>query len=475
MFEPNLVDQSHELPDIHWMEVNPTKRSLQLRLLGRIKGKGFRSYPLTVVCLPGRSAWDIDYFLQWDKVERIIGIERETEVVEALRQRYSANPEVELYEGSVSEYLLSAVPQSVDLAYLDYCSAFGLSVIQDIELLLERRVLSEGGRCVVGFFNAREQASHRVAQRRLFEELDSDYPSGEEWDTITPDRRRCVAFNALLHRYRREPLGYRQSGGDGKRVGASAVNSWWRYPSLGGSMLTGSFTIHSYGPRAYSNVSRAPDKWYVRGKYSIQEANLPQSLASLGRSALGRGRDIVGDILRYELLQYYEIHGYSPSFAVLRPDSCGKHRGVWSDFVRGVGLCPYQGATLEDVRGELRRIHKKEGVVQESHLRRAHLAGGGTSASVSRTAVWKVYGHSAKSAYGRLLDEMGIPHDLRTDVTQRLLHDIKKWVAHLESGSLKKASPLYGRMRQRGLHKYEDAAKELHRLEVLLKPPFKET
>jgi len=67
---------------VHWMEINPVKRSTQLHLLGLVRNAMKRAVKtrdvLTAACLPGRSAWDIEYMLRWwPQVGNFMVIERD--------------------------------------------------------------------------------------------------------------------------------------------------------------------------------------------------------------------------------------------------------------------------------------------------------------------------------------------------------------------------------------------------------------
>jgi hypothetical protein len=456
------MPENGELPDIHLMNVNTAKRATQLLLLRRIMGRPFESEHVTVLCLPGKSAWDIDYFLQKEGVSYIIGVERDPKIARGLRRRFSKNPQVEIITADLSEYLLDT-DYTVDFAYLDYCSYFGFSVAQDIEILLGRQVLTKKGRCLVSFFNARENSSTRTFQRLLFEDLDRIAPSGEDWVDIEPDRQRCIAFNSLLHRCRnrsriRTPLQMDTRGA----VSVSGVSQWHRYQTVGGSMLTGSFRVTNYDEKAYDNLaSMSPDKWYVRGKHSICNVRPRKSLSAQTKRSRDMGREDTKKLLIREIVDFYEEHECAPrKFQISTP--AGRCRLGWEETLREAGLCPNRDATVEDIKGELRRIHKRYGVVKFEHLRKANIASG--RRQPSRDAWKKEYGYALKS-FGPVLDEMGIPHDLSTVHEERFLTNLQEWVVHLESGKPRLESPHYARMGCRKLLRYEDAVRELRRLQ----------
>lgn len=409
------MPSDNELPDIHWMEVNPAKRSIQSKLLRQLIANGTRVYPrrgvtsscwklpFTVVCLPGSAAWDIDYFLPKKGVGRIVGIERTPEVADALRQKFAGESRVEIFTGSVADYFLDLDFQ-VELIYLDYCSSLSLSVVQDIDIILRRRSLTPGGKCMVNLYNARENNSARVAHRLLFEELTYNHAPEEEWDDLEPDRRRCVAFNSALYRHRTR-VKY-PAAGERLPIGVSAVHQWYRYKTLGGSMLTGFFTLQGYSAQPHGMGGLNPDKWYVRDKYAIRDVKPPQNIGSLSRFSKKRGRNLHSDLIQKSIVDFYQKNGRAPSLKEV-----DVHTNNWNGAIREVGLCPNQGATLADIKGELRRIHSREGVVERKHLRRAHLID--ISGYPSRRALSSAYGYTIR-AFERLLDEMGLSHNLRT-------------------------------------------------------------
>jgi hypothetical protein len=459
------------LPDIHLMEVNPTKRSIQLKILRDIFWNRRDVNLRTAVCLPGQSGWDIEYLLKVGEghprvsdLERIIGIEKEPSIAEQLRKRYRDVPQVEIFQGTVGEFFYDA-NVAADLIYLDYCSALTLGRIQEIELMFRNKVLAERGRLIVAFSNAHEPVSAQLAQRRLFEDMDRHWKSGESWASMDPDRRRCVAFNALLARQRVwSSTGNRGHNHINQYAGTVPINRWYRYPSVGGSMLTGACMMWKYGTSVNvkaTNLKDQRDRWLARDHWRIQDVKKPKTIGPLTTSEKGSGKTLAKRLALKKIVDFYREHGHPPA----------RHRvGVkditrleWNALLRELGLCPNREATLDDIKRELRRIHERVGRVRREHLRAAKFLNNNLRI-ITRDAVVKKYGATTKH-FGTLLDEMGIPHDLRpaAEVQQHL--DIRTWVRHLESGRPRnEVGRLYFRMHYRDLVKYENAAAELRRL-----------
>jgi len=443
------------LPVIHRMETNGVKRSLQRKMLYEI----FRNpltkaaSPLSVACLPGKTGWDLEYFAKREEVGKLVGIERDPDLVRMLRKRKWGRP-VEIFEGTVTEYLRQ-LASPLHLLYLDYCSNFGHSMMQDIDIILRERVLHPGGKCIVAFLNSRESADVRVAQQRLFEEADGVLPSGEHWDALDPDRQRCAAFNALLCRYRARSVHPRWGARFKQRrtyVGALPVHQWHRYSVAGGSMLTGYFTVSKYWespgtPGAQSRVLQRMNKIYVRGNWAIRDAEIPAVFTgSTWRNAV-----------KHEILEHYEKHGRTMACSQSSFGAGGGGLPRWSSFIKELGLCPNQCATLAEIEGELRRIAGREGVILQTHLKRAGL--------VRRKAVIERFGPGAQTAMARFLRQLGLPYDFRSPRERAFATVLEAWVRHLEEEGTPTHFPKYACIGKRGLLKYKDAVRELRRLQ----------
>jgi len=434
------------------MAENPSKRAVQRFILGRILRHPHKKVPITVVCLPGESCWDVRFFSGYSRVQKIIALEKDPEVAEVIRAKTSNNPKVEVIETSTSKFL-AETEETLDLIYLDYYSNFNLAVMQDLQIIFRRKLLEPGGKCVVGFYAARESEHAQVAQRFLFEDLDTRVPSEENWEDMEFDRRRCVAFNSLVARYRLRPVRPLPQGHPERTYATTTAPLWYRYPTDSASMLVGYFTLNTHNRTSTTDaIKQAKDCWYVRGNWSIRDVKR----TDLGGLSSVEGAEFVRDIYKKEILDFYDKHFYTPTVPEVGRTSV---KG-WIELIRELGLCPRQHATKDEVKTEIQRIYERQGIVRWVDLRRAKL---------SRRNIF-VSGN-ARTNLRKLLDEMGILHDVRSEVRKRkdakLLSFLRLYLQHLESGKPKTQAPHYSSLRNRGLIQYDKAVRELRRLERL--------
>jgi len=429
---------------------NPSKRSLQRKVLGRIIRHPHHKDPMTVVCLPSQSCWDIKFFSSFPRVERIIAIERDPEVAQTIREKTAGNSKVvEVYEGTTTGWL-ATTEEKVDLLYFDYCSNFNLTVLQDFQLVFRRRVLKEKGKCVVAFLGARESESDQIAQRLLFEDFNERVSGGEEWGDMEPHRRRCVAFNSFLARGRFEPI-RPMAGGHPDRVFAlTCAAKWYSYPTEPGvPMLVGNFTLNSYSRKSSGiyPITTSMDVWLVRGARGIREIRRG-NFSGMG-SVEGAG--FVCDIYRRRILEFYEKKGYTPQQLDLGKTSVAN----WTGLIREVGLCPRTGASLEDLKGEIQRIYDRDGIV--------------TWDALSRAKIRKRNQLSTPAQLRGILDEMGLLHRAysarRREIDLVLLKVLRAYVTTIENGGNRTGFHRYSYLRKKGLHNYGEAVRELRRLE----------
>jgi hypothetical protein len=434
------------------LPVNPSKRSLQRFLFGRILRHPHETGPITVACMPGESCWDIQFFLQYDRVQRIIAIERDPEVAAVIREKVGDDDRVEVFEGSTTKFL-GTTSERFDLLYLDYYSNLNLSVMTDLRLVFRRCLLNEKAKCVVTFLGARESESDQAAQQALFEDLDAYHPTGEAWDTIEAHRRRCLAFTGLVAQYRWTPV---RAAKPGDRIyAATCAPKWFSYPTAetGVSMLVGYFTLrkyHSPNP-GVGTIHYSPDNWLLRGKNVIQR----WERKNFSGMAMVEGPGFVREVWKRRILDFYEKNHYTPG---VKEIGRGYIRD-WTALVREAGLCPRSGATIEDIKAEVQRIYDRKGSVSWTDLYRAKLA--------KRSAL-RTYSTDSKTALGRLLDEMGLLHQVRSKGRMaedfRIIGLLEEWIDHLDAGKPRTTFPHYGSVRDRGFTNYAKAARELRRL-----------
>ena len=396
--------------------------------------------------MPGRSGWDLDYLLTRPEVAKVIALERDQEVLEVLRERDDDPARVEIFEGSTTEFLSTSGP--VDLIYLDYCSNFGLYVMQDISLMLRRQVLKPRGQCLLSFLGSRERVEVQIAHRMLFEQIQEHYPISEKWEDIEPDRRRCIAFNAHLYSHRVRPFKFKTKGRSPAYAAVTVARRWYRYKTNSASMITGSFMVRSYGRKSHSPT--LVDKIYLRGEYGIRDYRGPDNLGSLSRASISIGGTFYRDRVVRTIQVFYRANGRPPT---VQESGCVS-KSEYLKIVRSLNLCPNTRATVQDVVTELKNIQRREGVVLWEHIERARLG--------SRDAVNKMYGHK-KAGIKILLEKERLSYDLRSPADIRSQERLEAWIDHLEAGHPKTEFPHYSMMSSAGLLDYGSAVKEIRK------------
>jgi hypothetical protein len=454
----------------HWRNVNPHKRQAQRQLLGPLlKATRKEGRELRVLCMPGSSAWDFDYFLASGAVAHIVGIERDEVIAEDLRRRYPQE-NVEVVNTSVVEFLMET-DQRFDLIYLDYCCPFGLSEAQDLEILMERRLLYDRGHCALAYHNAREGAAVGVLHTRMLQELERFLVLGE----MSSDQVRCAAVNGLIARNRRCA---RFSSGDYYIF--YPVKQWYRYSTRNGSMLTGMlrYAEPSYCPKTAREM--VSDRWAVQGHCAIRDVRVDtwQGRGAINRWERSLGRTGTRAPVHQWALEFYRTHHRAPRAKEVIASGLLSSPQSWSDELRSLGLCPLWGTSVDDIRGELTRIYERDGAVTVPLLIRAGLLLEKSPNKVASNAL-KTYARSAIPAFSLLLQEMQLPHVLETPMQERHFRDLEQWVDILakEGSAGWRHRGLYNTMRRRGFAAYEDASKELRRLRaerektLALRPP----
>ena len=431
-----------------YVKTNVSKRALQRFVLGRILRHPHNKKPMTVVCMPGASCWDVKYFASFSRVEKIIAVEREPDVAKQIEAKIKKLPQVELYNGSITKFL-DTYKQGVDLLYLDYCSNLNIRVLHDLHLIFRNQILPIGGKCVVNFFGAREAEDDWIAMRRHFDDLAERVSPGCEWDSFKADQKRCIAFNSLIASFRFTPLRPLPVGHTERLYCTTTAPLWHRYATVGGSMLTGYFGINTYGRRVNMGaVQLTPDCWYVRGQWSIKDFKRT-NLTGISKT---EGKQAVRDEYKKKILNFYERHHYTPTSKEIG------HKNIrgFREIIREIGLCPRSGATLDEVKAEILRIYQRHGIVRWSDLKKAHLT--------KRRA----FGY--KSALARLLNEMNLTHAVRSEKTKRKnvrrYERLIAYVNHLEDKKKKTEFPYYSWVNKNHLLSYKDVLAELRRMET---------
>lgn len=400
---------------------NPSKRSLQRSLLGKILRHPHKTKPYTIVCLPGRKCWEVEYFLPYNYktykgvgpgVKKVIALEQDQEVFDLIQEKYKDNDMVEVLNISTTEFLYTYDGQ-VDFIYFDYYSYFSSRVKQDIEIMFERKVLSEGGKFVINFLGARESIADQIMQKRCIENLSHAIGYNLNLDRYDDDTTRCLAFNGLIGFYRVKPISQRMYSKNTSYVNATAP-LWHRYKTLAGhTMLTGHFTLRSYGKNQSANTLKvAPDVWVLGSKqWSIKDWVTFVSNDSKQNYTFWRGR----------VKDFYDENHYTPSSLDLGRTSIR----CLPKIVKDLGLCPRTDRTIEDIKGEIDRIYQRVGVVCPFTVAQAKL--GLRSGKNQKMNVRTIIDYCEDKVYPHRL----LLNPIKINIQQ--LKTIKEYLAHLQA------------------------------------------
>ena len=421
-----------------------SKRSAQRKVLGRIlrnfrfRGEG----QATVLCLPGRSGWDIRYLQSCPEVGHIVAVERDPEIAADLCRRF---PDVEVFEGETSTYL-AATNTKFHILYLDYCSNFHAGVEWDLRTVFRRQILVEKGKMILNLLGSRDSVFDQERHRALYEDLILANPWDEKWEDISMERRRLIAINAILAGYRTYPLRPWKRG-DPDRVYATTTSaSWLRYKTNSNYMYTGWFTLNRYARVPTREAVRmAPDGWFVTREIETVETH---HLAAVTRF---EGVDTARRWYVDAVLRFYAKNHYTPA-----PKEVGK-AGIknWREIIREAGLCPRTQATNEEIIAEIKRIHAREGFVTWKMLE---------TAKIARRPLF----NRGSGAAADVCEELGIPYDFGKVGGRHIrarMSRLKAWVQHLEAGGPRTAFRGYTWAIKSGYRQYEDAVKELRAFE----------
>ena len=400
---------------------NASKRSLQRHILCRMMRHPHKTQPYTVVCLPGLKCWEIEYLLtfKYDTydgvgpgVQKIIALEQDQDIFEIIKDRYKDDDMVEVLNISTTEFLYTYDNQ-VDLIYFDYYSYFSSRVKQDIEIMFDRKVLSEGGKFIVNFFAARESVPNQIMQDRLVRKLCEIGKYKLDVNSLDEDRKRCIAFNALIGRYRTKAINDKVYS-RGNNYVATTAPLWHRYKTLAGhSMLTGHFTLKSYPSKQSRQVlTLGEEVWAVDGKWGIRDWQTIQINNPIENYNTWKTR----------VEDFYKENHYTPTSLDLGMTSMKK----LSQIVRELNLCPRTHRTIRDIQGEIDRIYQRVGVVCPFTLDQAKIR-----CRSGKNAVLNIRGiidYCEKNNYPHRL----LLKPIKTNINQ--LKTIKEYIAHLQAG-----------------------------------------
>lgn len=396
---------------------NEAKRQLQRETLYKIMGNPHRVKPYVAVCMPGRRCWDIDYLSKYDYrdttdccvgVQKIIAIEKDPEIAELIKEHCKDNDLVEVFCMTTTEFF-NTYEGVVDLIYLDYYSSFTPSVMQDLEIILDRGVCEEKGKVVVNLFGAREPKTNQIRQQRLFKYLTLMLDVEDEtWDDAEVERRRCVAFNGFL--YKLTTIRTLNNG----FYPSISIPFWRMYKNLSGySMLTVSFTFKGYRKKkTYYQGRKSPDQWLVRGGWHIREKVKPTRFK------------IPYSELKERVREFYEHNHYTPQPQDFGLTSCKRLKEAIED----VGLCPRTMRTQEQIDAEILRISERDGYVTLYSIHKARLP--------TKQALI--------SKYKGICERLGVKHRMDLQEVNRAIYRhgvVKHYLMHLENGGDLKSYP----------------------------------
>jgi hypothetical protein len=410
---------------------NASKRSLQRHILNRMMKHPHKTQPYTIVCLPGRKCWEVEYLLPYKHdtyegvgpgVEKIIALEQDQEVFEIIQDKYKDNDMVEVLNTSTTEFLYTYEDQ-VDLIYFDYYSYFSSKVKQDIEIMFERKVLSEGGKFIVNFLATRESVPNQIMQDRLVRKFCEIGKYELDVDSLDEDRKRCVAFNGLIGRYRSKSINDRTYS-QGNNYVATTAPLWHRYKTLAGhSMLTGYFTLNSYpSKQSRGALYYAEEVWTTDPvRWGITDWNTEVSVKPQQNY----------DIWKTLVEDFYAKNHYTPSSLDLGRTSIN----CLTQIIRDLGLCPRHDRTVEDIKGEIDRIYQRVGVVCPFTVAQAKL--GLKSGKNEKMNVRMIIDYCEEKGYPHRL----LLNPIKTNINQ--LNTVKEYLDHLQADKPPSSFPKY--------------------------------
>lgn len=425
--------------------INISKRKLQTIVLHRASQNLSRYVKnQRVLCLPGQSGWDLDYFRVNKHVVEIVGLEEDKEIYGKLCKRYKNVGKIDLQNLKTSEFLVST-DKKFDIIYLDYFSNLNTTVRFDIETILERQALNKWGKCIVNFYGARETITDQYVNEKLYKDacLFFNQPMKHLGN---PEMLRCAAFNALVIQCRRK-----------YKLRCSSV-AWKKYLTQNNNahMYTGWFSINSYGSRSDSSAVRvSPDNWFLTGEYGsiplVRAKNFAGVMGALAR------RGLTGQARKHwmaKIQKFYNEHHYTPHPKEIGTTKLAHSGGKWAGYIRELGLCPRIKATEKELIEEIRRIELRDGQVTYEGLQRA---------MISRRLGWS-------AEFRRLCEKHKIKYHLQAEASQKeqlrllCIDNIRKYLAHIDSGRPRTNSSHYSFMQKRGIIEYGAAASYLYKL-----------
>lgn len=406
---------------------NPCKRHIQRKLLGRaIRNLCRYRKSLTVVCLPGESAWDIKYFLGFKDVAKIIAIESDDIVFNKLKVKFNGFDRVKLVNKTTTEFFYNSEENSFDIVYLDYFSNFSSSVKFDLRLLFERSLLREKGKVCIGFYGARESKSSFYENfyycKKFCERFDQRPPNKENLDLIRP-----LSFNAFIWSLRATSRA---------RITSPA---WFRYETKKCWMYVGLFSYNGETKRrgsVHCAIKYSLSRWF-----NLKPREVRKSVFVAGniKKFHPNGRR---DLYKHYIIKFYEKYHRSPQkweVSKFSGYTLPKNINGFTELVRSCGLCPRINATKTELIQEIRRIYKRERYVSWKLLCTARISG-----------------RLSHLGYSQMIKEAGVDYGIRNKIyltKKKIIHFriVGEYLSHISSGKNKTKFQHYGTIRHKGL------------------------
>lgn len=407
---------------------NPHKRKMQNHMFA-VSLRNYRRRRagdlLRVLCLPGQDAWDIEYFRNEPNLEKVVGLEFDSEIAGELSRRYSDDPRVEIRHTTTTEYLYETT-EDFDYVYLDYFSNLNLSVFYDLDLVFSNKVVRPRGKLIVSFFAARETSRDIVVQSRYCRDLYRHL--GHSWEpNLSADKRRILALHGYLAEVRRQkqnPL----SLSLGFYVAAKCP-IWYSHATETAKMLTAYVGVTSYSSNAMQRKSgwaSVASRWMMTDKKYFPRHYEDGHLLSVTKSRANKGKSYTyRGIWIKRILAFYEKYKYAPHSVDMTVTWDGVKINKFRQMVIDAGLCPRQRPTRDQIKSEILRIHEREGYVSLPLLR---------AAKIPKDYLW----FSANPWIPEFLTELGVPKELQTNSARRnyfqRVESCKKFLKHLSLG-----------------------------------------
>lgn len=430
--------------EAQYQTINASKRKLQTLVLGRAYNN-LRRYKTTfnILCLPGITGWDIEYFKSFKGTISITALEDDAKVFELLANKYKNVGNIKIVNMRTSEFL-ATTNEKFDIIYLDYYTNLSMTVRFDITTIFRRSLLLEMGKLIINIYGARETIPDQYTNIELRKEMWAKY--GWAVQEEGGELERCRAFNALIMKCR----------WDLKIL--TTAPSWAKYKSNNTFFYTAWLSYNGVSARRTNAAAEySPHVWAMTGARSNIPEIVAKNMSGVGNVLGRRGlKNTIRDHYKALALKFYEENQRSPSSIELTGRK--GYIGDWSKLLREIKLCPLVNATEGDLLNELHRIEKRDGLVSWPALRKAR---------IQRRLGWSKQFNLFCAKHG-----VRYQHDLnQTHIKykiQKRINILYEYVSYLEAG--KPRSYFRGKtsIRRMQATKYSEAIKRLAEYKILL-------